>query len=548
MVPVELRITNFRSFRGTQSFRFPRGPGLFFMYGENRAEPRLGANGSGKSSVWEALTWVCFGKTSRGLKAGDAANWEAEKDCRVELDYEVTDDQHDGAWMLYTLTRTWKPITWKLTNAFGDSWDLTKDDSNIFTSHLRLGFEPWLHSIVMAQTEPMFLDLKPTEQAALFSEVMGLNRWIEYAEKAGKLATETDREVRRLEREAANIGGRLEQLLRTSVQEQITKWKAEHTATLIEIEKDYENVSRRLAPAKQQELDLRQAEAVARQRLNHLTSHQQAGARKCPECGQALPSTERTRELLQAQDDVADAAVRARQALNEITRLEHELERLDQEHDHHSRTENPYTQLQAQQDRERRELLDDKRWVTERLDDLQGRYNLLQMWVRWFKEIRLAQIGDALRELEVEVNSCCNELGLVGWELLFDIDRETKKGSIQRGFSATVRSPHNERPVPWEAWSGGESQRLRVAGQQGLADLIRARSQTPFDLEVWDEPTQWMSEEGVLDLLNSLEERAKRQRRQIWIVDHRSLGYGGFNGTVGVIKTQEGSIFRHHAV
>ena len=82
MTPVSLTITNFGPFRETQKFEFPREPGLYFMWGENQHEPRLEANGAGKSKLWEALVWVIFGKTSRGLKAGDAANWEAGKGAR----------------------------------------------------------------------------------------------------------------------------------------------------------------------------------------------------------------------------------------------------------------------------------------------------------------------------------------------------------------------------------------------------------------------------------------------------------------------------------
>jgi hypothetical protein len=81
---------------------------------------------------------------------------------------------------------------------------------------------------------------------------------------------------------------------------------------------------------------------------------------------------------------------------------------------------------------------------------------------------------------------------------------------------------------------------LRVATQQGLGNLIRARTGTTFNVEFWDEPTQWMGGQGVTDLLDSLAQRAKAEGRQIWIIDHRSLGYGNFDGHSGVIKTKEG--------
>jgi ABC-type transport system involved in cytochrome bd biosynthesis fused ATPase/permease subunit len=80
-----------------------------------------------------------------------------------------------------------------------------------------------------------------------------------------------------------------------------------------------------------------------------------------------------------------------------------------------------------------------------------------------------------------------------------------------------------------------------VGAQAGLSNLIRDRTGADIPLEVWDEPTQGLSEEGVLDLLDCLAARAKREDRQIWVVDHRSLGYGGFDGTATVVKTEAGS-------
>jgi len=107
----------------------------------------------------------------------------------------------------------------------------------------------------------------------------------------------------------------------------------------------------------------------------------------------------------------------------------------------------------------------------------------------------------------------------------------------------SVLSPHNDRAVPWEAWSGGERQRLIVAAQMGLANLSRARTGADIDLEVWDEPTTGMSPQGVDDLLEALHTRALREQRQVWVVDHRTLGFSNFAGNCGVVKTETGSHF-----
>lgn len=219
-----------------------------------------------------------------------------------------------------------------------------------------------------------------------------------------------------------------------------------------------------------------------------------------------------------------------------LDRLEDDIEKLVVE-------ENPVSAAQAKLEKRRKELLRDIKREEALQEEIESRMRLYSYWVKGFKEIRLSQVSEALTQLEVEVNSCVNQLGLVGWKLLFKADSETKAGNVKRGFAVEVLSPANDKPVPWKSWSGGEAQRLRIAGNMGLANLIRDRLGITLPIEVWDEPTQFLSQQGVTDLLDGLAQRAEIEQRQIWVVDHRSLGYGGFSGSVTVVKDRKGSRF-----
>jgi len=622
MIPVALRITNFRSFRKTQEFKFPEAPGLYFMQGLNEAEPQLEGNGAGKSTIWEALTWLVYGKTSRGLKAGDVGNWEAEKDSRVEFDF-------IDMWGLdYTLARNWKPNHWRLypTATPEEFVDLDKAPRNAFLDALGLEFTPWLHAIVMAQNQPMFLDLKAEAKASLFSEVMGLDSWLDASAKASKLASAEDMEVRRLERREAELLGSLQTLEKRDYSAAHKEWLRARDKRLDEINAEWashENYSttgedlkaaeaaetrarqdlrtalnveeERREDCRQAERelgeidrDLAKAEEAARHAENHLVAVEENEA--CSQCGARLSaksrekhlaeaeatsakavalesklldqygeqkekvkalqaalrlacdSTESLRRLLRkAEDAAADARRNKLLETKQLDALEDEAERLE-------KAISPYADLMAAGDRQEVDLKADLKATRRALDDARFQQSVYAYWVRGFKEIRLQQISEALTELEIEVNSAVSALGLIDWELRFTVDRETAKGTLQRGFNVTVLSPHNERPVPWEAWSGGESQRLRLAANMGLADLIRARTGTTINLEVWDEPTQGLSPKGVADLLECLASRAKAEGRQIWIVDHRSYEFGGFAGTTTIVKAPSGSRIRQSKV
>ncbi len=622
MILDSITITNFRSFTGEQKFVFPKEPGLYFMQGINEVEPRLGANGAGKSTIWEALTWCLFGKTSKGLKAGEVCNWEAKKGTSVVLQF------FDHSGIGYTVTRTWGPITWKLRTwdvsgehgDFDDEIDLAKDSSNPILSLLRLDFQPFLNCILTAQGQPMFLDQKPDIQAGLFSDVMGLDQWLEYASLAGSKSTAQDSISRVLEGRLSGYRGQLEGLAPDGLETSISDWEKERQVRLDRLADQHaagvakaKRIQAQIDGLKEQEaqqralvakLDgpLRDTKEAREQVLDALQDHrtklavdEKEWARldhqlehltnedHCPTCHQKLPKQDHQAQITVARKAWREVDARVRDHQDEIKRLglvlkgldrdldlqeksirndkekmgelldqliganrdlatlNKELDRIEDQAEDVEAEKNPFQDLQ---DKARRDAQDLQRKIedTQRaLDDSNYRCSLYSYWVRGFKELRLHLIAEALNELEIEVNSCVAALGLIDWELKFQVDKETKGGDIRRGFSVLVRSPHNRTLVPWAAWSGGEAQRLRLAATMGLANLIRSRSGTELDVEVWDEPTRDLSTQGVQDLLESLATRALQEQRVIWLVDHRTHAFGGFAGGVTVVKTKQGS-------
>lgn len=617
MTPIALKLTRFGSFRDTETLFLPTKPGLYYMWGDNQAEPRLEANGAGKSTVWKALTWLFFAKTNNGLKAGDAANWTDGKKSAVELD--IADP---GGLDPYTIKRTWSPNSWTLTSPHGDVEDLAKDSSNPIAGLLRLDYTAFLQTVVMPQDHDLFLNLKADKQAELFSEVMGLDRWLQRSARASDRARAEDMVLRQAERELSHAQGRLEASRKVDYEDALAGWEGTRRKRLEELTqrhrelvaevwqleddaKDHADAAedgRRLLAAKKAKLDaswdaFKKVEAELRAghgRLQGLeAAYNKAVDRAldlkkhevCPTCGADLEDgahghvadseldrlDKEQRDLVQLRltlddverdvltveeraraderaynvlkDAVTDSEYKHRDLLRRKAQCDKTLDEIEAEHTRVDKEENPYAKLRADADAEQARHRADVKRLQKAVDEAQFRCSIASGWVRWFKDIRLAQIGDALAQLEIEVNNQVTALGLVDWELKFDVDRETNSGSVKRGFSVTVMSPHNSKPVPWEAWSGGERQRLVVAAQMGFANLSRARTGADFSMEVWDEPTKGMSPQGVQDLLEALHTRALREQRVIWVVDHRTLGYSKFAGQVGVIKTAEGSRF-----
>lgn len=614
---VKLTIGGFGSFTETQVVTFPTGPGLYFVGGRNLVEPRLDANGSGKSTIWEALTWLFFDKTTKGLRAGDITTWGSDGKTSVSAIFEI-------AGLGYHLSRTRAPNTWRWCGPDGVQQDLTKDSTNEALSALRLQYLPFLSCVVLAQSAPMFMDLPAPAKAGLFAEILQLDKWGVHATAASTAASDTDRALRAEERQLASEEGRFAEMLVSQKHEvdAENQWQQENQRLIAECEARYRklleeevqlkanvaaadltlsNTRRGLATARDEStkelekvealyqswhacsVSLSTARAVVQQAEAALLSAKSLKQDHCPTCQTTLTEAKRVtlvdsaarnlarhkeqeqhdqrnhtaaqQKLEQAEQLLAKAKEKVALLEREhngqghelqnyrtaLSRAQLELDNLEEEVDRLETKKNPYAgaalRRQQRQDDSAR-VISTLRATCDKLSELT---RLQSYWVKWFKDIRLQQVDQALEHLELEVNSSLSELGLPGWTILFDVDRETKGGTISKGFSVRVLGPSSPQSVPWESWSGGESQRLRLAVTMGLANMIRARTGCPLGLEVWDEPTQWLSAQGVSDLLECLRRRALAEQRQIWVVDHRTLGYSGFSGQLVVTKTHTGS-------
>lgn len=96
--------------------------GLVLIQGENRVDSSADSNGSGKSSLVDAISWACYGYTARGVSGDSVVNSKVKKGCWVCV--ELEDDV-----AIYTIERKRKPNALTLTvldKATGKSTPLTK--------------------------------------------------------------------------------------------------------------------------------------------------------------------------------------------------------------------------------------------------------------------------------------------------------------------------------------------------------------------------------------------------------------------------------------
>jgi DNA repair exonuclease SbcCD ATPase subunit len=591
----KLKVYNFKTIRGLD-FNFDRGSGLHFVCGKNNIEKRLGSNGAGKSSMFDALCFCLFGKTPDGKRGPDLIPWGSDRGLTTELIVTLDDKKH-------RIFRGHKPN--KLT------WNGKVVDQQEIEKHIGMNFDTFVHTVLLGQSMPLFFDLTPTEKMRLFNDVLALDRWDQRSIEAGRWAKEYQSELDKAEGWLVSSGERKEQLELFIAQntEKRDQWDAENATRVEDAQKKLKETEARIAELQRRhddadldydgammemkpivaemdslsallraaQRDLAQVEADNRattKEQNQIKAEIEIADKKgvCPTCKQKLKNDDHIKAFRKrlaslnwklvtpfeiAVNDLTDqiniqiAAARkfkekadtARDILDKTIPILAEVKsikgNLTNIIKRGQEEENPFRehlqQLRKQLSKLEGAIEDNEK----RVRILNRKIKRTQFWVKGFKDLELYLIDDVLGELNIASVALLQQLGLVGWSIHYATEQETKSGSIKRGLSVFIQSPHNKEPVRWECWSGGEKQRLKIAGALSLSEVLLSRAGITPTLEILDEPSSHMSTEGVDDLCEFLHHRAHQLGRCIYFADQTVIESSLFSSTVRVVRTKE---------
>jgi DNA repair exonuclease SbcCD ATPase subunit len=517
---VSIGLWNFRSFRGSCRFDLPKAPGLYNIAGLNLDNPRLDPNGVGKSTLLEALCWCLFGKTTRGLRGTDVISW-GEKSCYVSVDCGK-----------YGIQRQQGPN--KLV--MGDQ----SIDQGAIEQKLRLGFEAFKHSIMFPQFHQAFFDLPPSEKLSLFSDIMELEFWLDKSKAAEVKAKGLTAAQVTIEQSIARYDGQLSLIAEDVKGLKVKEHKFEATQNT-EIKRLGGKAEQTATTLKKAQADLKAATGACDNARKRLEAAERQSGSVCPTCKQPVKSPDIEHYLSVLRKNHTDFTDSVQRFTSEANNCKRDLAELVEKIHSEAARENPYAEMVKGKVRERLELkakLEQYKGELEQLLQEQAAYSY---WVGGFKRLRLMVVEEALNKLEIEVNNNLASLGLTDWRVEFDVERENKSGGVTRGFVVLIHAPGQAQPVRWEAWSGGETQRLRLAGNLGLADLIMESAGVTSSVEFYDEPSLYLGQQGLLDLAETLHDRALREGKRIFLIEHNLADYA-FTGTITVQKSKHRAI------
>lgn len=607
---IGIRGEKFKSFVEEFDFTLNRTPGLYLLKGVNVAEPSLGGNGVGKSTIWDALFWCFTGTTLRKLKNTDVKPWGTSGSTWVETQVALDDD-------LITIRRSTNPnsLTLESDNHQTGQQDISTEELLQF---FNMDETQLLHSLIVGQFGTFFFDMLPAKKQELFSSILALDVWLQRSKHAAATVKVLKTGLQEAELEFGRLESSLEMLRATAYEGDADDWERSHAEDLedcrariseiskeleaidvSELEKDrdwtgelllgVENTLRDLDKEisaikddiRDAESDRRKADEAIEDLLADFEDTLSKGA--CGYCGHEVSDREVDRieastkvkveeledkldafdeeiaeleaeltpkyDYLRSQKEEADQLsnkyndfdVQIRSALKDRKNLQRDLSRAESVESKLLRETNPWAKLRNSNESDVIELGAKLVEADSAVSTINAAIERTNYWVKGFKEVRLFLIDNYLVDLEVEVNNSIRQLGLDGWRIEFSVDRETQRGTIKKGFEVYVYSPRNSKPVKWECWSGGESSRLKLAGELGLMEMIFTATGQEPNIEVFDEPTSFMSQEGIEDLLELLRDRALLKQKCIYIIDHHSVSFGGFEGVITIQRDNLGS-------
>lgn len=592
-----LILRDFKEYRGKHVLNLSSlGNGVHYVRGHNAVDA-LGSNGAGKSTLWDAFMWAICGRTVRGLRGTDVRTWEGDEHAMSRVDFYRGADHHwvkrstekNGLWLdgklcsqdeidrLIGLTIINIPHTIILGQKQDLFFDLTPSKKLEVLSET-LNLDKWDVRSKRARERTLQIE---TQWSSINFHLAQMKLTIESKREA--LAVGKDR-VAEWEKERSQADSKREQ-----EQDRLIKALAKTTAEVGTHDLAYDSAETELRAARK-DLTKRSADRdvindeitaakvkAATRKKTYETLKELAESDICPTCNQHIASKHQhahsaklnvkdakhkaavasdlvivaetklelhDRAMARVRKSIDEFATKSDDAKDKLDRLTAQIAAIKQEiavvkastREHEV---NPHSELVATLRKQIKECKQQIEEQEELSDKLQRRMTRTKYWIDGFKQVRLYLLQETLEELQEVTQNMLPALGLTGWTVEYAIERDTKAGGVSTGLTVTILKPGMSKAVRWEAWSGGEGQRLLIVGAMALSEVLLRRAGIECDLLVLDEPTRHMSKEGIAETVDYLIERGRDG--QVFYVDHQVVESNRFASVITVEKNDDGA-------
>lgn len=609
---ISVTINGFRSFKETSKIPLKSNSNaLVLVRGLNTVDSALESNGAGKSSVFEALFWCFFGKTSTNLKGPVIISRGLTTGTFVEVEFSLNNTK-------YLLKRTQSPNSISLNGK-----TVTDDYIENFLGMEAITFQYLFFS---SQFSDKFFDLEPAERLALMSSILSTQTkvWDECQDICKKMTSSIENslksEQRLLDTTLGKIAG-LEEMDFEEQEKQFAIKRSEEVDFLHEQEQELSNkilnISNEIDSCSiylyslENKPDNSTIEAIRDKLVQAQNAYERAISNDsiasanlvkinqkifdientpeetiCPTCKQTVKVEglgkmlealiEEKEELVKIYKETSkevaslktnNAHIALKKELKEIEEVEYakakkfaeldkkvailyiekdklsmQLSKIPETIEKIVNEENPFVAKRLEKEQKIKEYKKQVEECKNKVTEFEYDFTMFTFWTKEFKSVKMYSISKALKDFENYINYNIDILGLKNYKVTIQPEIESKSGGqLIKGFLVLVSSPDGE-TVPFKSFSGGEASRIRLAGTLGLMDFITAHTGIRSSMEVFDEPTAWLSTTGIQDLLEALKQRVLAQEKTIFLIDHKDFESNGiFDKTIKIVKDDKGS-------
>jgi len=544
----------FRSIKANNFFsweklEFDFKSGVTLISGENLDDGS--SEGSGKSSIFEALVWCIYGQSSRDVNIDDVIR-TGQKSCIVEVELE------DGTYIV----RSRKPNQLYIGHNDSESKEVGKDAREtqaLINSLIGMSFSTFCNSVYFAQNySNKFITASQEDKAKIFSELQDLSIF----DRAGKKTADKLKQIKidlislsnsYLHKEGISslVKGELETFSKLS--DNFDSDKLAKLDRIIEssdkIHQEYNQAELELKsitnldsiPDKAKEIEEKQSVLnEIYQKMYHINQlkaqqHTILESNNCPTCGQniagmprphidieddthlkevAITLTEQVETLKEEHQILLDKNYANDILVMKISHLRDKMKEVSKQVTDIESMNNPYLEKIIELTKSLEKLNKEKVIVKEELDKKTKESQYLDFLKEGFKEIKSHVFKSLLQELNDRTNKYLMNLFDLPCSITFD--NISEEGEISK-IKTTVMLDNQERSLG--LLSGGQFRRVQLAVDFALSDIVSQRSKNPINIRILDESFKDLSEESMGKVIELLQ----KMSGSTVIIEHNSI-------------------------
>ena len=422
-----------------------------------------GQNGAGKSSLLDAMTWALFGK-ARQSGDGVITNSNDVDEAAVALIFEYEGNT-------YKVSRRRKRskstvLEFHILTEPPDKWKQLTGNSVRETQHfieetLRMDYDTFVHASFFLQGEAdNFTQERPARRKEVLANILGLEQWEEYRQRAA------DRR-KAVESEIANLDRRMQEIREDLAHEgELKIYAQELRADIKRLSKEADDKEKLLRAYERHEADLRRQREFVEE-LRRQVENQRRNTHELRTLLEKRRAEIAEKEaFLRRADELRDARSQWEQARADLAKWE----KLQAEHRALLEKREPFL-LQINQERGR--LLHEQKTLQKRqneIAEIQRQYDKLQKQIADLiaeKEQKAAALEEAMQAQE-RAASLREQLAELGSRR----DQVIKDGELRRSWQEQLENPGLARcPLCGSPLEGDHREEVKARVEKELAEL-----------------------------------------------------------------------------